>query len=78
MLSQVGEPLEGVLAQGGERLGRVDVLRGRREVVVVWGRGVQVLKGRLHISRVLNLVLAQVVWQVYRVSSLCPQTVIGP
>jgi hypothetical protein len=37
--------------------------------VVIWGR---------RVSRVLNLILAQVVWQVYRVSSLCPQTVIGP
>ena len=46
--------------------------------MVIWGRRVQGLKGRLHISRVLNLILAQVVWEVYRVSSLSPQTVIGP
>ena len=67
MLSEVGEPLEGlplvlVLAQRGERLGGLDVLRGGEEVVWGRGRGVQVLKARLHISRVLYLVLAQVVW----------------
>ena len=54
----------------------MEVMRGGQ--VVIWGWRVQVVKGRLHISRVLNLVFAQVVWQVYRVSSLCPQTVIGP
>jgi hypothetical protein len=82
VLSEVGEPLKGlplvlVLPQRGERLGGLNV-RGGEEVVRGRGRRVQVLKARLHISRVLYLILAQVVWQVYGVTSLCPQAVIGP
>jgi hypothetical protein len=53
-------------------------MRGGEKVVRGRGRRVQVLKARLHISRILNLVLVQVVWQVYGVTSLCPQGVIGP
>ncbi len=81
VLSEVGEPLKGLLllmlAQGGERLSGLNV-RGRESVVRGQGGRVQVLKRRLHVSRILDLVLARVVWQVYGVGGLCPQAVVGP
>ena len=81
MLSEVGEPLKGLLllmfAQGREWLGGLNV-RGGEGLVRGRGGRFQVLKARLPVSRILHLVLAQVVWQVYGIGGLCPQAVICP